>query len=152
MTKFSTGMQRVLSTSKHLTVQCIISYLDYIYHKYWDTLDYIYHKYWDTLNSFLDIWFNYCNGTTYITQEAAKQHSWGQKNRHIRLKPTIILKEEWSYEHPTIKFLPLYILDPRRVFFWKLSCSTCRELLCSICTASIIKIEPRHEISNNMAF
>ena len=50
MTKFSTGMQRVLSTSKHLNVQGIISYLDYIYHKYWDTLDYIYHKYWDTLD------------------------------------------------------------------------------------------------------
>ena len=113
MTKFSIGMQRVLSTSKHLTVQGIISYLDYIYHKYWDTLDYIYHKYWDTLNSFLDIWFNYCNETTHITQEAAKQHSWGQKNRQTRLKPTIILKKEWSYEHPTIKFLPLYILDPR---------------------------------------
>ena len=55
MTKFSTGMQRVLSTSKYLTVQGIISYLDYIYHKYWDTLDYIYHKYLDTLNSFLDM-------------------------------------------------------------------------------------------------
>ena len=77
MTKFSTGMQRVLSTSKHLTVQGIISYLDYIYHKYWDTLDYIYHKYWDTLD---------------------------------------------------------YI-------YHKLSCKTSRELLCSICTASIIKIE-----------
>ena len=53
MTIFSTGMQRV--SSKPLTVQGIISYLDYIYHKYSDTLDYVYHQYWDTLNSFLDI-------------------------------------------------------------------------------------------------
>ena len=43
MTKFSTGMQRVI-TGKHFSVQYIVPY--------WAIHTYVYHKYSDTLNTF----------------------------------------------------------------------------------------------------